>query len=105
MITKELEDAAVQPDHKPAAKISTLALLWREAVWPYLGTRLVLFLVGLVAAYYILPVLKSSPILPPAAHWPDVLWLMWKRFDAGFYVNIAQHGYWPASTLTTASNW
>src|SRR2546428_11546430 len=83
-------------------------ILWREALFPYLGTRAILVLVGLLAQFYILPLLKSNPILPSPTmntHFPDALWLMWRRFDSGFYVDIAQHGYWPASTLHTASNW
>ncbi len=87
---------------------STLSSLWHEALLPYLCTRLVLVLVGLLADFYLLPLLKSNPILPPISlntHFPDTLWLMWKHFDAGFYVDIAEHGYWAASTLHTTSNW
>ncbi len=87
---------------------STLSSLWHEALLPYLCTRLVLVLVGLLADFYLLPLLKSNPILPPISlntHFPDTLWLMWKHFDAGFYVDIAEHGYWAASTLRTTSNW
>jgi len=86
----------------------SFASIWREALLPYLGTRLVLVLVGLLIDFYILPLLKSNPYLPSVSlstHFPDTLWLMWRRFDAGFYVDIAEHGYWPASTLHTASDW
>lgn len=82
--------------------------LWREAILPFLTTRVSLVLVGLLATFYLLPLLKSNPLLPSAsinAKLPDALWLMWRHFDSGFYVNIAMHGYWPASTLKTASNW
>jgi hypothetical protein len=68
----------------------------------------VLVLVGLLAVFYLLPLLNSNPLLPPVGlntHFPDTLWLMWRHFDAGFYVDIAEHGYWAASTLHTASNW
>jgi hypothetical protein len=81
---------------------------WRGAIIPYLGTRLSLVLVGLLTDFYILPLLKSNPLLPsPTAntHFPDVLWLMWQRFDSGFYLDLAHSGYWPASTLHTYSNW
>lgn len=81
---------------------------WRDALLPYLGTRLVLILVGLLAAFYILPLLKSNAILPSVSEntrFPDVLWAMWRRFDSGFYLDIARNGYWPASTLKGASNW
>src|SRR5437870_10735030 len=82
--------------------------IWREALLPYLITRVALFLVGLLAAFYILPLLKSSPILPSVSAstgFPGVLWVMWDRFDSGFYLDIARHGYWAASTLNRASNW
>lgn len=82
--------------------------IWQEALLPFLATRLALVLVGLLADFYILPLLKSNPILPSVklnTQLPNALWLMWRRFDSGFYVDIAQHGYWPASTLRTASDW
>jgi Dolichyl-phosphate-mannose-protein mannosyltransferase len=84
------------------------AALWREAVLPYLCTRLVLVLVGLLADFYVLPLLKSNPQLSSIrlnTQLPDALWLMWRHFDAGFYVDIAEHGYWAANTLQTTSNW
>ncbi|HLJ35266.1 MAG TPA: glycosyltransferase family 39 protein [Ktedonobacteraceae bacterium] len=78
-------------------------------VWlPYLGTRIVLVLIGIMADFYLLPVMKSNPIEPSVplnTQFPQLLWLMWRRFDAGFYIDIAEHGYWAASTLNTASNW
>src|SRR6266446_3200150 len=82
--------------------------IWRGAIIPFLGTRLSLVLVGLLTDFYILPLLKRTPILPsPTAntHFPDALWLMWQRFDSGFYISLARSGYWPASTLHTYSNW
>ncbi len=106
MVIQEREEVKLQ--HSDPPKNNTHASLWREALLPYLGTRFVLLLVGLLATYYILPLLKSNPTLASASmntHWPDALWLMWRHFDSGFYVDIAEHGYWPASTLQTASNW
>ncbi len=88
--------------------IDNLISIGREAVLPYLGTRVVLVLVGLLADFYILPMIKSDPILPLAAtntQFPSALWLIWQRFDSGFYLGIAINGYWPASTLHTYSNW
>src|SRR6266496_2012334 len=84
--------------------IDNLISIGREAVLPYLGTRVVLVLVGLLADFYILPMIKSDPILPLAAtntQFPSALWLIWQRFDSGFYLGIAINGYWPASTLHT----
>lgn len=79
-----------------------------EVLVPYLTTRLALVLVGLLTELYLLPLMKPNPIEPPLAQntqFPTLLWEMWRRFDAGFYINIAQGGYWPASTLNSASNW
>src|SRR5437588_11890782 len=76
--------------------------IWLDALLPYLITRLVLVLVGLFASFYILPLMANNPLLP--AHtantsFPQALWLMWQRFDSGFYLDIARNGYWPASTI------
>lgn len=82
--------------------------IWVGAIIPYLGTRLCLVLVGLLADFYLLPLLKRNPITPSLSantHFPDALWLMWQRFDSGFYLNLAKAGYWPTSTLHTYSNW
>src|SRR6266446_2572041 len=106
MITQEKE-VSIQPVSS-LERPKSFASIWHEALLPYLGTRLVLVLVGLLVDFYILPLLKSNPYLPSVSlstHFPDTLWLMWRRFDAGFYVDIAEHGYWPASTLQTASDW
>lgn len=106
MITKELE-TPIQPASS-VQRTGTVAPLWREALLPYLCTRLVLVLVGLLADFYILPLLKSNSLLSSVklnTHFPDALWLMWRHFDAGFYIDIAEHGYWAASTLHTTSNW
>lgn len=87
---------------------ASLALIWREAILPYLGTRLVLLAVGLFATYYIMPLLvRVSPLPDPSMRmaFPQSLWLMWDHFDSGFYVQIAQHNYWPASTLHRQTNW
>src|SRR5207237_10806325 len=75
---------------------------------PYICTRLMLVLVGLLADFYVLPLLTHNALLSTVSentHLPDALWLMWRHFDAGFYVDIAEHGYWAASTLQTASHW
>lgn len=88
----------------------TVAFLitWHDALLPYLGTRLVLILVGLLANFYIMPLMTSNPILPSHAlniQFPQALWLIWQRFDSGFYLDLARHGYAPASALHVPSNW
>ena len=93
------------PDFQEAP---TAAQIWKEALLPYLGTRLIVLTIGLLATYYVLPLLASNPRLPTFSaqgSFPQSLWLMWNRFDSGFYVNLAQHGYWPASTLQNRSDW
>lgn len=91
-----------------ARQTPTARQIWREAVLPYLGIRLIMLIIGLLSVYYLLPVLVSNPRLPTFAGqgvFPQSLWLMWSRFDSGFYLNIASHGYWPASTLYNRPNW
>lgn len=86
----------------------TFAQLWREALLPYLGTRLIIAVVGLLATYYLLPLIISDPRLPTYAKdgaWPQSLWLMWQRFDSGFYVDIAQHGYAPVVLRHVRTDW
>jgi hypothetical protein len=106
MIPKSLDNQIRQSEDRLYPPGS--ASIWRGAILPYLVTRLGLVLIGLLADFYILPLLKSSPVLPsPTAnrHFPDALWLMWQHFDSGFYLNLANSGYWPTSTLHTYSNW
>jgi hypothetical protein len=109
LITEERETATLPTSSiQHTSAIASISSIWHEALLPYLETRLLLVLVGLLADFYILPLLKSNPLLSPVdlnTHFPDTLWLMWKHFDAGFYVDIAEHGYWAASTLHTTSNW
>ncbi len=106
MITKPLHTQLGQPGESEPPKRD--GSIWRDAFLPYLVTRLGLVVVGLLADFYILPLLKHTAILPSLAantHFPDLLWLMWQRFDSGFYLDLARSGYWPASTLHTYSNW
>ncbi|HZU69695.1 MAG TPA: hypothetical protein VFA09_20645 [Ktedonobacteraceae bacterium] len=101
---KDSYQRATSISHHDGLKTST----WQEALLPYFGTRIVLVFVGLLADFYILPLLKVGSYISPVAqntHFPDALWLMWNHFDAGFYVGIAQDGYWPASTLHQMSDW
>jgi hypothetical protein len=109
MIVKIQDSELTRPaESQPSHESTPVAPEWLGAMLPYLATRLGLVVVGLVADFYLLPLMKPNPVLPsPAAntHFPDLLWLMWQRFDSGFYLNIAQAGYWPASTLHTYSNW
>ncbi|MEO7018853.1 MAG: glycosyltransferase family 39 protein [Ktedonobacteraceae bacterium] len=70
--------------------------LWQDALLPYLGTRLIILVIGLLATYYVMPLIISNPRLPAYSAYgpfPQSLWLMWQRFDSGFYLDIAQHGY------------
>jgi hypothetical protein len=73
----QAQDTPAQLRHN--GTIDNLLSIGREAVLPYLGTRVVLVLVGLLADFYILPLIKSNPILARAAantQFPGALWLM-----------------------------
>jgi hypothetical protein len=89
-------------------KKMTVTQIWKEALLPYLGTRLVIFVVGLFATYYILPEVTSASLRTDQLArltFPQSLWLMWARFDSGFYIPLAQSGYWSARTLHQSTNW
>ena len=97
-----------QPRSQTVQEKATIAQICKEAILPYLGTRLIVFVVGLFATYYILPQIASVyPLANPATQmaFPQSLWLMWNRFDSGFYLQIAQHGYWSAKTLHQHTDW
>src|SRR5260370_3362346 len=85
-----------------SSETTTASEIWKEAILPYLGTRLIIVVIGLLATYYVLPLLMSNPRLPTFSVegvFPQSLWLMWNRFDSGFYTDISQPRYSPASTL------
>ena len=57
-----------------------------------LATRLMFFLIGIITVYSILPLVKNGLSYPPdpnLTRFPDMLYLMWRHFDSGFYLNIA----------------
>ncbi len=87
---------------------TTLLQIWSYALLPFIISRLVLLLVGVVTVYYVEPLVnRKQPIVldPNHARFPSILWWMWSNFDSGFYMDIAQHGYWGANTLHGQSNW
>src|SRR5215472_12675655 len=76
--------------------------------FPFLTIRLLLMLVGLTTIYYIAPLInRQQPIVLDShhTHFPEMLYLMWNRFDSGFYLTIAHDGYWDAHSLHAQSNW
>lgn len=96
-----------KPVQPPLEQIP-FAQIWDDALLPYLGTRLALVIVGLLATYYILPLVVSNPRLPAYATQsplPQSLWLMWQRFDSGFYLAIARQGYSPVIPFGFRTNW
>jgi len=83
-------------------------IAWRDAFAAFVLSRVLLVLVGLLTMFYLLPLLKRNLThysLAANTRLPHGLWLMWRRFDSGFYVDIARHGYWSAATLRHISNW
>ena len=73
-----------------------------------LATRLMFFLIGIITVYSILPLVKNGLSYPPdpnLTRFPDMLYLMWRHFDSGFYLNIATRGYRGPQTLHRMSNW
>jgi hypothetical protein len=88
--------------------LSGLRALFWDALLPFAATRLVLVLVGLLANSLLVPQLGKHlahrPLATPSPL-PDALWLIWQRFDSGFYLAIAEHGYGSVISLHHASNW
>jgi len=57
-----------------------------EVLWPWALSRAGILLVGLIAL-----ALGTSQIEYPVSRWP---WIeMWARWDSGWYIDIATHGY------------
>ncbi len=99
----------IVPDAQaPVRWRTTLAQVWSFALLPFLISRLLLLLVGVVTVLYIEPLVsRKQPIALAAqqSHVPAILWWMWSRFDTGFYLDIAQNGYWGRASLQGQSNW
>jgi hypothetical protein len=79
-----------------------------RVIVPFLITRILLVVVGLLTIYYILPLInRRQPIVPDPrlTHFPDMLYMMWVHFDSGFFLSIAAGGYWNAASLHQMSNW
>ena len=96
------------PTHLYGPSPEKCTALWHDAILPYLGTRLILWIVGGLSTFYILPLMVNHPVLPAHANYvrfPQALWLMWLHFDSGFYIDIARNGYWGANTLHGPSDW
>src|SRR5437764_4641749 len=90
------------------AHLTGVLALWRGALLPFVATRVALVLVGLLANFYILPLMGTNLTYRPLAEntrLPDALWLMWQRFDSGFYLALARDGYGPVTSLHHASSW
>src|ERR1019366_8885968 len=99
---------ALQKKDRHFLSTTQLMSLWRYALLPYLSTRFILLIVGLLANFYLMPLIIANPVLPSHAtymQFPQALWLMWQRFDSGYYLSLARHGYGPASTLHNHANW
>ncbi len=85
--------------------------LWAGAILPFALIRALLGLVGVVATYYLMPLINPNQPIPAIAPWmndfPGMLWRMWERFDSGYYLSIAAHGYSGAETIgpNLQSNW
>ncbi len=105
---EQQETQATVAPASPRPPRLTLAQLWSFVLLPLLLTRLLLELVGTVTVYYILPLINRKQPIYPDPHitqLPNMFWLMWYHFDSGFYLSIAQGGYWDAASLKHMSNW
>lgn len=106
--SKETEIEAQEPVLHLEAKHTPLRVLWSRVLLPLLAIRVLLELIGLITFYYVQPLLdRKLPIGSDlrGLHARDVLLLMWKHFDSGYYLWIAHDGYAGADTLHSATNW
>lgn len=108
--TPSVDSTSDMPPGKDFSEKVPFSQIWQDALLPYLGTRLVLVVVGLLATYYMMPLVVSNPILADHATnmpFPQSLWMMWKHFDSGFYISIAQFNYVKATPemLHVRTNW
>jgi hypothetical protein len=106
---KRSEQSSRAPGGRPMQNRRELvAELWVHALRPFLVTRIGLTLAGLLATFYVILLMRPTTALlavPGYARFPDALWLMWQRFDSGFYLGIASGGYWSVASLQHPSNW
>jgi hypothetical protein len=99
-LTSIQDDISQQPTHimstipKRVLRRAPYSEVWKNALLPYLGTRFVLFIVGLIAQFYFLPITINAKARYEV--FPQALWLMWERFDSTFYLRIARLGYGPS---------
>lgn len=101
-------DTIEAPGLAATRRLGSVSTACRDVLSAFIVTRLLLLLVGLLTSFFILPLMKTDMTrygLPADTRLPDALWLMWQRFDSGWYREIAVHGYWPPSTLSGKSNW
>jgi hypothetical protein len=97
-----------EPVLQPEPRRTPLHVLWSRVLLPFLAIRVLLELIGLITFYYVQPLLdRKLPIGSDlrGLHGRDVLLLMWKHFDSGYYLWIAHDGYAGADTLHSATNW
>ena len=88
--------------------VLTSADFARDVLAPFVTTRLALVFIGLLAQFYISPLMTENLTGHPIAanlRLPSALWLMWQRFDSNYYTFIAHHSYYLASTLHSRSDW
>ncbi len=114
MVT-DTDDRIAPPAHADyaveRARGQTIDAVWRDvrdALVAFVVSRALLTLVGLLTVFYLLPLMTRDMTryaIGADTRLPKALWLMWRRFDSGFYVDIARHGYWSAATLRHISNW
>jgi hypothetical protein len=73
-----------------------LLAIWQRALLPFLGTRVLIFLVAAFTDFSLLSTEKAhlgKPKFVDATHFPNLLLVNWVHFDSGFYLGLAIGGY------------
>src|SRR4051794_14891306 len=75
---------------------------YRFPLTAFAASRLALLLVGLLTQVYVLPVADASKALSPSKHEAMNIWARW---DSGWYMDLAAHGYHAATSPGGQANW
>ena len=108
-IEPRIDDSSLeQRASNQPAWLASLYEIWLHVLLPFLVTRLLLVVVGIVTNYYILPLVDHRQPMFAHAHapvFPAMLLSMWNRFDSGFYIDLSIHGYPGPGALHGQSTW
>jgi hypothetical protein len=87
-VPSDLSDPVRPPRMAPPGWWRGLSTAWREALWAFLLSRVMLVFITVVATS------QGGPDGFRCVSRPLDCVQTWRRFDIGYYLQIAAHGYW-----------